>query len=278
MQAGTFGGGRRALSTEKIGGAGLEGRGAVWEDVSPSHRIPPGKSSAGKIAEAGGPGPPGSSGRRPVVMAEPETLERVQVGCPAPPFGGQAVVGSEFVDLKCEGGVLWLGDREIRGKHIVLFFYPLDFTFVCPTEIIAFSDRIAEFEALDTAVIGASIDSQFTHLAWKNTPRKAGGLGEIKYPLLSDLTKGTAETYGVLLEAGVAARGTFIIDDKGVLQSYSVNNLGIGRSVDECLRLVQAVQFVAKHGEVCPANWKPGAKTMKADPKGSLEYFESASN
>ncbi|HOA74190.1 MAG TPA: peroxiredoxin, partial [Phycisphaerae bacterium] len=159
------------------------------------------------------------------------------------------------------------------GKYVVLFFYPLDFTFVCPTEIIAFSDRIDEFEKLGAKVVGVSVDSQYSHLAWKNTPRNKGGLGEIKYPLLADVLKEAAFNYNVLLENGVAARGIFIIDDKGILQTYTVNNLSVGRSVDETLRLIQAYQYVAKHGEVCPANWKPGDKTMKADPTGSQEYF-----
>ena len=204
-----------------------------------------------------------------------ECCSVLQVGQPAPPFGGQAVVGSSFVDLSFENGTLTLGKDKIAGKWTVLFFYPLDFTFVCPTEIIAFSDRIAEFENIGVQVIGASVDSQYTHLAWKNTPRNKGGLGEIKFPLLSDLNRQAARDYDVLLEGGVAARGLFIIDDKGVLQSYTVNNLGVGRNVDEVLRLVEAYQFVAEHGEVCPANWKPGAKTMKPDPTGSQEYFQA---
>ncbi|HSW46944.1 MAG TPA: peroxiredoxin [Phycisphaerae bacterium] len=199
----------------------------------------------------------------------------LQVGAPAPAFKGQAVVGSEFKALSYENGTLTVGNEKFTGKYVVLFFYPLDFTFVCPTEIIAFSDRIDEFEKLGAKVVGASVDSHFTHLAWKSTPRNQGGLGEIKYPLLSDLNKEAACTYRVLLENGVAARGIFVIDDKGVLQTFTVNNLGVGRSVDEALRLIQAYQFVAKHGEVCPANWKPGEKTMKPDPTGSKEYFKT---
>jgi peroxiredoxin (alkyl hydroperoxide reductase subunit C) len=198
----------------------------------------------------------------------------LQVGQPAPPFCGTAVVGSQFVDLCYKDGTLTIGDEKITGKYVVLFFYPLDFTFVCPTEIIAFSDRIDEFEKIGAKVVGASIDSQFTHLAWKNTPRNKGGLGEIKYPLLSDLGKKAACSYRVLLGDGVAARGIFVIDDKGILQTYTVNNLAVGRSVDEVLRLIQGYQFVAEHGEVCPANWKPGEKTMKPDPDGSQEYFK----
>ena len=202
-----------------------------------------------------------------------ECCSTLQVGRPAPAFGGQAVVGSSFADLKYENGTLTVDDEKFTGKWVVLFFYPLDFTFVCPTEIIAFSDRIDEFEKLEAKVVGASVDSQFTHLAWKNTPRSKGGLGEIRYPLLSDLSREAACKYGVLLEGGVAARGIFIIDDKGILQSYTVNNLGVGRNVDEVLRLIQGYQYVAQNGEVCPANWTPGAKTMKPDPKGSREYF-----
>lgn len=202
-----------------------------------------------------------------------EVCPILQVGQPAPPFKGQAVVGSSFAPLSYEGGTLTIGDEKITGKYIVLFFYPLDFTFVCPTEIIAFSDRHAEFEKIGAQVIGASVDSHYSHLAWKHTPRNKGGLGEIKYPLLSDLNRDTACDYMVLLENGVAARGIFIIDDKGILQTYTVNNLAVGRSVDETLRLIQAYQYVAKHGEVCPANWTPGQKTMKPDPVGSQEYF-----
>jgi peroxiredoxin (alkyl hydroperoxide reductase subunit C) len=202
-----------------------------------------------------------------------EVLPILQVGEPAPAFSGQAVVGNEFVELRYKDGTLKLGDKTISGKYTVLFFYPLDFTFVCPTEIIAFSDRIGDFDKIGATVIGASIDSHFSHLAWKNTPRGEGGLGEIKYPLLSDVTKQISMDYGVLLDGGVAARGLFIMDPKGVLQSYTVNNLGAGRNVDEVLRLIQAFQFVAEHGEVCPANWTPGADTMKPDPNGSKEYF-----
>jgi len=183
------------------------------------------------------------------------------------------VVGNEFADISYEKGTLTVGKDKYTGKYVVLFFYPLDFTFVCPTEIIAFSDRIDEFEKLGAKVVGCSIDSQFTHLAWKSTPRNKGGLGEIKYPLLADVLKEAAFNYNVLMDNGVSARGIFVIDDKGILQTYTVNNLGVGRRVDEALRLVQAYQYVATHGEVCPANWKPGEKTMKPDPKGSQEYF-----
>jgi peroxiredoxin (alkyl hydroperoxide reductase subunit C) len=199
----------------------------------------------------------------------------LQVGEQAPAFSGPAVVGSQFADLSYDKGTLTVGSEKITGKWTVLFFYPLDFTFVCPTEIIAFSERTDDFEKLNTKVVGASIDSKYTHLAWKNTPRNKGGLGEIKYPLLSDIDRSASSAYNVLLPAAVAARGLFIIDDKGVLQSYTVNNLGVGRSVDETLRLIEAYQYVATHGEVCPANWTPGSKSMKPDPTGSQEYFET---
>jgi peroxiredoxin (alkyl hydroperoxide reductase subunit C) len=199
---------------------------------------------------------------------------KLQVGEQAPAFAGTAVVGEKFEELAYENGVLNVGEKKTTGKWIVFFFYPLDFTFVCPTEITAFSDRIEEFHELNTEVIAASVDSHFVHLAWKNTPRDKGGLGEIKYPMLSDLNKQAAGDYSVLLDGGMAARGLFIIDDKGVLQSYTVNNLGVGRNVDEVLRLVSAYQYVAEHGEVCPANWQPGKKSMKPDPTGSKEYFK----
>ncbi len=205
-----------------------------------------------------------------------QEFSMIQVGQAAPAFSGTALVGNEFKNLSFENGTLTVGDHKTTGHYTLLFFYPLDFTFVCPTEIIAFSDRIDEFEKLNTKVIGCSVDSHFSHLAWANTPRKEGGLGEIKYPLLSDIKKEVAWNYGVLLDGGVAARGIFLIDDKGILQTYTVNNLAVGRSVDETLRLVQGYQYVAKHGEVCPANWKPGADTMKADPVGSKEYFSKA--
>lgn len=198
----------------------------------------------------------------------------VKVGQEVPAFGGKAVVGQQIVELSYEKGVLKVGDRTQKGRYTVLFFYPLDFTFVCPTEIIAFHEKLGEFEKLGVNVVGASVDSHYTHLAWRNTPRKQGGLGEIGFPLLSDLSRNASQAFGVLLDSGVAARGTFIIDDKGLLQSSTVNNLGVGRNVDEVLRTIEAFQFVAKHGEVCPANWHKGAATMKPDPEGSKAYFD----
>lgn len=161
----------------------------------------------------------------------------------------------------------------------MLFFYPLDFTFVCPTEIIAFSDQVQRFRAMDCEVVACSCDSQFSHLAWVNTPREKGGLGFMDIPIVADFTKSIAKDYGVLVEdgadAGVSLRGLFIIDKSFTLRQITVNDLPVGRSVDETVRLVQAFQFTDVHGEVCPANWTPGAKTMKPDPEKSLEYFGS---
>ena len=163
---------------------------------------------------------------------------------------------------------------DFRGKYVVLFFYPLDFTFVCPTEIIAFSDHAKQFEAAGVQLLGCSIDSHFTHLAWRNTPRNKGGLGDIRYPLVSDLTKTISTNYGVLAEGGVALRGLFLIDKAGVVRHQLVNDLPLGRSVDEALRMVEALQFFEQNGEVCPANWHPGSSGMKADPNGSQAYFQ----
>ncbi|XP_009996798.1 PREDICTED: peroxiredoxin-4 [Chaetura pelagica] len=188
------------------------------------------------------------------------------VSKPAPYWEGTAVINGEFKELK-------LTDYE--GKYLVFFFYPLDFTFVCPTEIIAFSDRIEEFRAINTEVVACSVDSKFTHLAWINTPRKQGGLGPMKIPLLSDLTHQISKDYGVYLEdQGHTLRGLFIIDDKRVLRQITMNDLPVGRSVDETLRLVQAFQYTDKHGEVCPAGWKPGSETIIPDPAGKLKYFD----
>lgn len=187
----------------------------------------------------------------------------------APQFEGMAVVNGEFKKIKLD---------DYKGKYVVFFFYPLDFTFVCPTEILAFSDRLDEFKALNTEVIGASVDSHFTHLAWTNTARKDGGLKGLRYPLLSDLTKQIAYDYGVLIEAGgIALRGLFLIDPKGVVRHIQINDLPVGRNVDEVLRLVRAFQFVEKHGEVCPANWKQqGDATIKPSPTDSKEYFNKS--
>lgn len=190
------------------------------------------------------------------------------IGKPAPAFTASAVV---------DGDIKTVSLSDYKGKYVVVFFYPLDFTFVCPTEIIAFSDRIQEFKEVGVEVLGVSVDSAFSHLAWVNQPRKQGGLGGLAYPLISDITKSISKDYGVLIEegenAGVALRGLFIINPEGVLRQITVNDLPVGRSVDETLRLLKAFQFTDIHGEVCPANWTPGADTIKPSPKESLEYF-----
>lgn len=184
----------------------------------------------------------------------------------APDFAAQAVLAdNSFAELKLS---------SYRGKYVVLFFYPLDFTFVCPSEIIAFDTALARFEKKNAAVIGVSVDSHFTHLAWKNTPRKEGGIGPVKYPIVSDLTKQISRDYGVLLEgAGVALRGLFIIDKAGVVRHALVNDLPLGRSVDEAIRVLDALQFVEEHGEVCPANWHEGQEAMKPTAEGVASYL-----
>ncbi|XP_041475009.1 peroxiredoxin-1-like [Lytechinus variegatus] len=193
---------------------------------------------------------------------------KARVQDPAPYFEGTAVSAgpdSDFVTIKLS---------DYKGKYLVFFFYPLDFTFVCPTEILAFSDRSDEFRKIGCEVLAASCDSHFCHLAWTNTSKKMGGVGELKIPLLSDMNGAIARDYGIMLEKeGVSLRGLFIIDDKGILRQITINDLPVGRSVDEVLRLVQAFQFTDKHGEVCPAGWKPGDDTIKPDVKESKEFF-----
>ena len=188
------------------------------------------------------------------------------VGLPAPDFTATAVVDQEFKTVSL---------ADYRGKYVVLFFYPLDFTFVCPTEITAFSDRYADFSSSNTEVLGVSVDSQFSHLAWVQTDRKNGGLGDLNYPLVADLKKDIARDYNVLdEEAGIALRGLFIIGPDGVIRHSTINFLPVGRSVDETLRVLQAFQYVDSHpDEVCPANWQPGEKTMNPDPVKSKDFF-----
>lgn len=186
------------------------------------------------------------------------------VGKPAPNFSIDSVLDGQFSTATLD---------QYKGKWLVVVFYPLDFTFVCPTELLAYSDRIEEFRKIGAEIVGVSVDSKYTHLAWTEKSRKSGGIEGLAYPLLADLTKKMAADYQVLTEDGVALRGLFIIDPSGVVQHATVNNLGVGRDVDETLRVLQAFQFVAENGEVCPAGWHPGERTMKADPKGSLEFF-----
>jgi peroxiredoxin (alkyl hydroperoxide reductase subunit C) len=189
----------------------------------------------------------------------------VLVGKEAPDFKAQAVMP--------DGSFQEVSLAEMRGKYVMLFFYPLDFTFVCPTEIIAFSDRAGEFEALNVQLVGASVDSHFSHLAWRNTPRSEGGLGDIQYPLVADLNKQISQAYDVLLPDGIALRGLFLIDKEGMVRHQVVNDLPLGRSVDEALRMVQALQYFEANGEVCPANWHEGSRTIKPDPAGSKDFF-----
>ena len=188
-----------------------------------------------------------------------------QVQKEAPDFTATAVVNEEFKEIKLS---------SYRGKYVVLFVYPLDFTFVCPTEIVAFSDRIKDFHDRGAEVLGVSIDSQFSHLAWIQTPRATGGLGGLTYPLVADLTKKISSDYGVLLDGGIALRGTFIIDQKGIVRAATIHDLPLGRSIDEALRVLDALQHFEKHGEVCPADWKPGKDAL--NPKKANEYFEKA--
>ena len=190
----------------------------------------------------------------------------IRVGQEAPDFTATAVFDQEFKSIKLS---------DYRDKYTVLFFYPLDFTFVCPTEIIAFSDRYEEFKALNTEVLGVSVDSEFSHLAWIQTDRKEGGIGDIAYALVSDIKKEISTAYNVLdPEAGVALRGLFIIDKEGIIQHATINNLSFGRSVDETLRTLKAIQYVQSHpDEVCPAGWQEGDQTMVPDPVKSKVYF-----
>ena len=164
---------------------------------------------------------------------------------------------------------------SLRGNYVMLFFWPLDFTFVCPTEIIAFSDRAAEFSALGAQILGVSVDSHFTHLAWTQSPRNEGGIGKTEYPLVADLNKQIARDYDVLLDGGVALRGLFLIDKSGVVRHQVINDLPLGRSVDEALRMVKALQYTEEHGEVCPANWQEGSRTINPDVEKSKEFFNA---
>ena len=191
----------------------------------------------------------------------------LRVGQQAPDFTATAVVDQEFKEVTLS---------QYRGKYVVLFFYPLDFTFVCPTEITAFSDRYADFSSKNTEVLGVSVDSQFSHLAWIQTPRNQGGIGDINYPLVADLNKEIGNAFNILDDEGKALRGLYLIDPDGVIVHATINNLPVGRNVDETLRVLQAFQYVQSNpDEVCPANWTPGEKTMKPDPKGSKEYFSA---
>ncbi len=183
----------------------------------------------------------------------------------APDFTAQAVMpDNSFQDLTLS---------SYKGKYVILFFYPLDFTFVCPSEILAFDKALNQFKQRNCEVIGVSVDSPYTHYAWKNTPIEKGGIGNIQYPLVSDLSKKISIDYGVLLDEGISLRGLFLIDREGIIRHQLVNDLPIGRSVEEALRVLEALKFHEEYGDVCPANWKPGEDAMKPTPEGVAEYL-----
>ena len=190
---------------------------------------------------------------------------------PAPDFTAVAVMPDNTFNEK-------FSLSDYRGKYVILFFYPLDFTFVCPSEIIAFDKAIDRFKEKNCEVIGVSIDSQFTHLAWKSSPVVAGGIGNINYPLVADLDKNISRQYGVLLPEGIALRGTFLIDKEGIIRHMVLNDLPLGRSIEEAIRMVDALQFHEEHGDVCPANWKQGEEGMKPTADGVADYLSKHSS
>ncbi len=191
----------------------------------------------------------------------------VLVGRPAPDFTAAAVMPDGVINENFK-----LSD--LKGRYVVLFFWPLDFTFVCPSEIIAHDHRVAELKKRGVDVVGVSIDSQFTHFAWRETPINKGGIGRVQFPMVADVKHEIQEAYDVVHpEAGVALRASFLIDKEGVVQSQTVNNLPLGRNVDEMVRLVDALQFTEEHGEVCPAGWKPGDVGMKPTTEGVADYL-----
>ncbi|TVQ42463.1 MAG: peroxiredoxin [Gloeocapsa sp. DLM2.Bin57] len=192
-----------------------------------------------------------------------------RVGQAAPEFRATGVINQEFKDIKLS---------DYLGKYLILLFYPLNFTFVCPTEIIAFSDRYQEFADLDTEILGISVDSEFSHLAWIQTDPREGGIGDITYPLVSDIKKEISNSYDILdPEAGVALRALFIIDKKGIIQHITINNLSFGRSVEETLRTLKAIQHVQScPNEVCPVDWEEGNQTIIADPDKAKLFFAQA--
>jgi len=192
----------------------------------------------------------------------------VLVAKPAPDFTAQAVMPDNKIEAKFNLA------SHIKGKYGILFFWPLDFTFVCPSEIIAFDNRVKEFTDRGCEVIGVSVDSQFTHLAWKNTDRDHGGIGQVQFPIVADLTKSIARSYDVLFDDAVAFRGTFLIDKAGVVRHQVVNDLPLGRNVDEAIRMLDALIFHDTNGDVCPANWKKGDEGMKPTTEGVAAYLK----
>jgi peroxiredoxin (alkyl hydroperoxide reductase subunit C) len=191
----------------------------------------------------------------------------VLVGKKAPDFSEKAVKGQEII----ENFTL----SQFQGKYVVLFFYPLDFTFVCPTELHAFNEKLEEFKARNVEVVAVSTDSWYSHLAWLSTPKNKGGIEGVQYPIVADFNKTISADYDVLLAGGMALRGLFLIDKEGVVQSQIINNLPLGRNVDEVVRLVDALQHTEQFGEVCPANWNKGADAMKATSEGVSSYLAS---
>jgi peroxiredoxin (alkyl hydroperoxide reductase subunit C) len=188
----------------------------------------------------------------------------VLVGRQAPNFKADAVENGEFREIQLS---------DYRGKYVLLFFYPLDFTFVCPTELHAFQEKLEEFRKRGVEVLGCSVDSKFSHWAWTNTPKNKGGIQGVKYPLIADLNKTIARDYDVLADGGIAYRGLFLIDQKGIVRHQLVNDLPLGRSIDEALRMADSLIFVDKHGEVCPANWQQGKDAMKPTADGVATYL-----
>jgi peroxiredoxin 2/4 len=195
----------------------------------------------------------------------------VLVGKPAPDFTAAAVMGDNSIE---ENFNL---QKQIKGKYALVFFYPLDFTFVCPTEIIAFDHRLGDLKERGVEVIAVSVDSQFSHWAWKNTPVEKGGLGPVRFPIVADLTKSISRDYDVLIGEKVALRGTFLIDREGIVRHQVVNDLPLGRNIDEAIRMVDALQYFEKNGEVCPAGWNKGKAGMKATQDGVATYLASHS-
>ena len=191
----------------------------------------------------------------------------VLVGKPAPDFTAKAVMGNNEIN---DGFNLL---SHLKGKYGILFFYPLDFTFVCPSEILAFDHRLKDFHDRNTEVIAVSVDSQYSHLAWKNTPVNKGGLGPVKFPMVADLNKSISRAYDVLINDAVALRGTFLIDRDGIVRHQVINDLPLGRNIDEAIRMVDALQFFEQHGEVCPAGWNKGKAGMVATPEGVATYL-----
>lgn len=188
----------------------------------------------------------------------------------APDFTAEAVMADNSIEPR-------FSLSSLRGKYVILFFYPLDFTFVCPTEILAFNEKLDEIRSRSAEVVGVSVDSAYTHLAWKKTPVDKGGIGQIRYPLVSDLRKDISRDYGVLMEDGVALRGLFLIDREGVIRHVVLNDLPLGRSVAEAVRMLDALRFFEEKGRLCPANWEKGNEGMEGSTSGVIDYLSKFS-